>query len=689
MTVEDIPDEGDEILNNDFTAIEINKLINKLKNNKSSGIDNIINEFIKYSPKNYKTLLAKLFNIILKTGIIPSEWCISFISPIYKNKGEKSDPNNYRGISIISCLGKLFTALINERLTKFVDVNETIGEEQAGFRAGYSTHDHIFTLHTIIETYLNRIYKTNNKKKLYCAFIDYRKAFDLVDRSCLWAKLLECGIKGKIMKLIFNLYENTKACVKLNNQLSKSFTSNIGVRQGDNLSPLLFAIFINDFEQFMSTKYYGLEALDNLYSKVDTNDEILTLLRLYVLLYADDTIIMAESPNEMQLALNAVNDYCQTWKLKINIDKTKIIRFSKQKPQIPVQEFWLNGEKVELVDSYVYLGTTIQANGRFSEAMQKQINQAHRALFVIKSKKETFNLPIDIVLDLFDKMILPILLYGCEIWGFEKLDKIEIFYRKFLRYILRVNSQTTNCMVYGETGRTPLSIIIKTRMVCFWHKTSTGLNTKLAYRMIYLLNKLNEQPNEQPNEQTNAPPSWIKEIEEILNSCNMRDVWLNPKSYKPDQLKNELTKKLKSANNLSWLNDINTKSTCRTYRTYKKEIKLEKYLLSLDSIERINLSKFRCGNTKIPVVILRYAHLNINYEDRKCTLCNLEEIGDEYHYIISCPHFHQQRQIYLEGQYLTDPDREKFSELMQSQNTSILRKLAKFITDINNYFRLA
>ena len=119
----------------------------------------------------------------------------------------------------------------------------------------------------------------------------------------------------------------------------------------------------------MSTKYYGLEALDNLYSKVDTNDEMLTLLRLYVLLYADDTIIMAESPNEMQLALNAVNDYCQTWKLKINIDKTKIIRFSKQKPQIPVQEFWLNGEKVELVDSYVYLGTTIQANGRFTEAM--------------------------------------------------------------------------------------------------------------------------------------------------------------------------------------------------------------------------------------------------------------------------------------------------------------------------------
>ena len=89
ITVDSIPDEGDEILNNNFTIIELNKLINKLKNNKSSGIDNIINEFLKYSPESYKHLLLKLFNVILKTGIIPTDWCISFISPIYKNKGKK------------------------------------------------------------------------------------------------------------------------------------------------------------------------------------------------------------------------------------------------------------------------------------------------------------------------------------------------------------------------------------------------------------------------------------------------------------------------------------------------------------------------------------------------------------------------------------------------------------------------
>ena len=475
------------------------------------------------------------------------------------------------------------------------------------------------------------------------------------------------------------MYQNTKACVKLNNKLSKSFTCNIGVRQGDNLSPLLFAIFVNDFEQFISTQYNGLNEIKTLYTDMAPNDEILTLLKLYVLLYADDTIIMAESPNELQLALNAVNDYCKTWKLKINIDKTKIIRFTKNKTQMPVQNFWLNGEKVEIVDSYVYLGTTFQSNGRFTGAMQKQINQAHRALFAIKSKKEKFNLPIDIVLDLFDKMILPILLYGCEIWGFEtSLDNIEIFYRKFLKYLLKVNQQTTDCMVYGETGRTPLKVIIETRMICFWHKTATGLNTKLSYRLLYLLNKRNEQ--------TNSPSPWLKNIEEILNSCNMGSIWLNPKSYKPDQLKNEISQKLLTKYKQTWLHEVDTKSSCRTYKTFKKELNLEKYLLVLDSTDRINISKFRCRKTKIPVTILGYANRGIDYNDRKCTLCNLEEIGDEFHYILLCPVFQQQRQTYLEDQYLTDPNREKFSELMQSQIPSTLRRLAKFITEINYFF---
>ena len=110
--------------------------------------------------------------------------------------------------------------------------------------------------------------------------------------------------------------------------------------------------------------------------------------------------------------------------------------------------------------------------------MKKQVQQAHRALFTIKAKKEMYDLPFDIVTDLFDKMILPILLYGCEIWGYEDIECIEVFYRKFLKYILRLNIQTASCMVYGEEGKKPLSITIKSRMVCFWHKITVGAKNK-------------------------------------------------------------------------------------------------------------------------------------------------------------------------------------------------------------------
>ena len=110
----------------------------------------------------------------------------------------------------------------------------------------------------------------------------------------------------------------------------------------------------------------------------------------------------------------------------------------------------------------------------------------------MKLKKEKFDLPFDIILDLFDKMILPVLLYGCEIWGYEDIKEIEVFYRKFLKEVLRLNKQTTNCMVYGEAGRKPLSIIVKTRMVCFWHKTMMGAESKLSYKITHLLRKLHE-----------------------------------------------------------------------------------------------------------------------------------------------------------------------------------------------------
>ena len=290
-----------------------------------------------------------------------------------------------------------------------------------------------------------------------------------------------------------------------------------------------------------------------------------------------------------------------------------------------------------------------------------------------------YNLPTDLMLDLFDKMILPILLYGCEVWGFENVEKIEIFFRKFLKYILKANRQTTNCMVYGETGKLPLDTIINTRMICFWHETVTGLNGKLSYRLLYLLKKINEQ--------NPLASAWLSYVNKTLNNCGMVNVWLNPKGFKQEWLKKSLTGKLSDNQKQIWKSDIDRHSSCKTYRTFKFNPTLEKYQILLDNRERINMFKFRCRNIKIPVVVWGNEERNTPYAVRLCTKCTMGVTGDEYHYILECPFFQTQRQNYLSNQYYVNPNMEKFSRLFQEKNDDALMNLAKLITVICRIFR--
>ena len=406
------------------------------------------------------------------------------------------------------------------------------------------------------------------------------------------------------------------------------------------------------------------------------------MLKLYILLYADDTIIMAETKEELQVALHAVGEYCRIWKLQVNVSKTKIIKFKKKKSKkFPNDhyDFQLNNEKVEVVDNYVYLGTTISYNGKYKEAIRKQVLQAQRALFAIKRKKEMYDLPFDITLDLFDKMIVPILLYGCEIWGFEDVGLIEVFYRKFLKYVLKVNKQTPSCMVYGESGKKPLNIIIKSRMICFWHKISVGNGNKLSSKLNYLAKKLYEQ-----NQHSSA---WIKCIEQTLNSCGMGHVWMNPEGVNYTWLKDAIEQRLSDMYIQDWHSQVGSMRSCTSYRLFKPDFKREEYLALPNHYDRVNICKFRCRNVKIPVVTLGYAQENVEYENRKCQLCDTNELGDEYHYILKCPTFQAQRNRYLTEFYTGNPNRNKLSQLFQSSNTTVLSKLAKLIFEINKKFR--
>ena len=341
-------------INEPITESEVKKAINHLKNNKSGGIDSIVNEHLKSLSHIIAPSLINIFNLVFDSGIIPESWTLGMIKPIYKNKGCKSDPANYRPITLISCQGKLFTSILNERLQQYAEEHDLINDCQAGFRKGYSTVDNIFILHSLIELVCK------SKRKLYCAFIDLKQAFDRVWRDGLWLKLYQSYINGKCLRIIQNMYNNIKSCILVNNRKTDFFISNIGVRQGENLSPFLFIIFLNDLEQFFRT--HNVEGITC--NQYPADDSLVLYLKVFILLYADDTVILSSSIEGLQHALNVYADYCNTWKLQVNQSKSKIVIFAKRN-QDTKHTFTLDNIALETVSEYKYLGILFRKNNSF------------------------------------------------------------------------------------------------------------------------------------------------------------------------------------------------------------------------------------------------------------------------------------------------------------------------------------
>ena len=227
-----------EELDRPFTEREIDICIKKLKNDKSPGYDNILNEFIKEGKNILLPLFCNLFNAVLYSGWYPEIWVKSVLVPLFK-KGPVEDAGNYRGISLVSHVGKLFTSTLYNRLIKWSNENSILTDAQFGFIPGYGTRDAIFALHSIIAKSLSK------GKRLYCCFVDYVKAFDSVIHYILWQKMLKYGISGNLLNLIMSMYSKLKTCVKLNGEFSEFFSSNVGLMQGESLSPFLYAIYVN------------------------------------------------------------------------------------------------------------------------------------------------------------------------------------------------------------------------------------------------------------------------------------------------------------------------------------------------------------------------------------------------------------------------------------------------------------
>ena len=193
----------------------------------------------------------------------------------------------------------------------------------------------------------------------------------------------------------------------------------------------------------------------------------------------------------MQHALNVFENYCKTWKLKVNVSKTKIIVFGRGRPNQNFHFFFENNE-IDIVSEYKYLGIFLSRSGSFRTNKKYLAEQANKALFSLFRKTRSLNLTIDLQIELFNKTVKPILLYGSEIWGFGNLDDLERIQLKFLKFAFNLKRSTPTYMIYGELGVKPISIDIKTRMISFWSKLLCHEGNQVAssmYQIIYDMQK--------------------------------------------------------------------------------------------------------------------------------------------------------------------------------------------------------
>lgn len=304
-------------------------------------------------------------------------------------------------------------------------------------------------------------------------------------------------------------------------------------------------------------------------------------------------------------------------------------------------------------------------------------------MFVLLKKAKYLCLSIDMQIDLFNKLVKPILLYGCECWGYGNNNILEKVQLKFLKYVLSVKSSTPNCIVYGETGVKPLQIDIDTRMIAYWAKLIIPPVPKLSVSLYNIvLSKFMYSENLK-----RSHFQWIRHIQELFIKCGLINVWHVHDFMNLAWLKNTVYQKLSDLFINEWYSTVNNSRKCVNYRLYKEKFEFENYLIHTPYKLLKYVIKFRTRSNKLPVEVGSWN--NIDYNDRKCVLCHENFIGDEFHYLLECKEFSNIRKRCIDKKYVNFPNIVKFKQVMQirSDSGTPFVKLCKLIKEIMIRFR--
>ncbi len=311
-------------------------------------MDEIRPEYLKSLDVVGLSWLTRLCSIAWQSGTVPLDWQTGVVVPLFK-KGDRRVCSNYRGITLLSLPGKVYSRVLERRIRPIVEPR--IQEEQCGFRPGRGTLDQLYTLRRVLEG------SWEFAQPVHMCFVDLEKAFDRVPRGILWEVLQEYGVGGPLLRAVRSLYCRSRSLVRIAGSKSDLFPVHVGLRQGCPLSPVLFIIFMDR----ISRRSHGPEGIWFGSQWISS------------LLFADDVVLLAPSSQDLQHVLGRFAAECEAAGMRISTSKSEAMVLDRKKVACSLQ---VGGEFLPQVEEFKYLGVLFTSEGRMEREIDRGIGAA-------------------------------------------------------------------------------------------------------------------------------------------------------------------------------------------------------------------------------------------------------------------------------------------------------------------------
>jgi hypothetical protein len=629
--------QGNSELDAPFSMAEMVKAIAGLKRNVAAGPDMIPNEWLQAMGAAAKEALLLLFNRTLQSGVWPDAWQLGTILPLFKG-GNRAAVGDYRPITLTSCVSKLFESLLLVRLTALCEGREVLVEEQGGFRAGRSTLDQIFTLHEIVAS------RKERKLATYMAFLDARRAYDRVWRDGLLLRLLEAGVTGQVFKLLRSMLTASKRRVVVGGESSDSFETTVGLPQGAVLSPLLYAIFINGLAVELKQRRFGVDVFGR---------------QVCILLYADDIVLIADSPAQLQQMLDHTARYAQQWQFRFNTKPGKsdvVVSGSRSQCAQPLPQFRLGEGLLRVSRQYKYLGVEMGQIGRgawntyLDRAAENADHVMKELLYSVTGRSQ---LHLTTAVHLFETLVRPRMEYADAIWGAmcsaSALRQLEAVQERFGRRILRVSKSIAGEYVRRELGLESMQQRVEVAMLRFFGRLSVMPNSRLAG---FIFRQRCAQVDA-----GRGKLSWCVNVKKKLVELNHGDVWAARRVPEiPDESDEAEQTPEKRLNH--WRAAVKRELGAQFQRESQRAME---QLSSLSLFRRLGPAKLkgwldfavrhpgaslrlklRCGAAPLMEAVGGSAHMPRH--ERLCRICGSGAVESAQHFVSQCPAYAAERQ---------------------------------------------